>query len=312
MTASPSAGALLGLVTAGALLLVAARLRATRRPDLATRLEPLLRRRAAASVAALPAPDGPWATLTVLLRPTLDALTRLLHRDGGAAALAGRLARAGRSPDLDRHRLEQVVWAASGIAGGLALAILALLGGNEVPLPSVLVLMAVGIAVGLLLHDRALSRAIARRGRAIDEQLPTVAELLAFAVGAGESPSAALDRIARTVRGDLAVEVSRAVAELRTGIGLEPALRGLADRCGTASVARFVDGMLVATERGTPLADVLRAQAADARAASRRALLERAGRRDALMLVPVVFLVLPIVVVVALFPGVAGLSLAAP
>lgn len=59
------------------------------------------------------------------------------------------------------------------------------------------------------------------------------------------------------------------------------------------------------------MADVLRAQAADARASGRRQLIERAGRKEILMLVPVVFLILPIVVVIALFPGLHGLNLTA-
>jgi tight adherence protein C len=70
--------------------------------------------------------------------------------------------------------------------------------------------------------------------------------------------------------------------------------------------------MSVALERGTPLADVLRAQAVDAREQQRRALLDVGGRKEIAMLVPVVFLVLPVTVVFALFPGFYGLSLSVP
>ena len=58
-------------------------------------------------------------------------------------------------------------------------------------------------------------------------------------------------------------------------------------------MARFAQGVAVAVERGTPLADVLHAQAADVREAGRRELIEVAARREVLMMVPVVFLVLP-------------------
>lgn len=146
----------------------------------------------------------------------------------------------------------------------------------------------------------------------MSEQLPTVAELLAFAVAAGEAPLAALDRVARTVTGELADEISLLVGQVRGGTPFIPALRSLSDRCPSPTVARFVDGVAVATERGTPLSDVLRAQAADARAAGRRALLESAGRKEVLMLVPVVFFILPVIVVIALFPGIHGLTLAVP
>jgi tight adherence protein C len=57
------------------------------------------------------------------------------------------------------------------------------------------------------------------------------------------------------------------------------------------------------------MAEVLRAQAADARAAGRRSLMEAAGRKDVAMLIPVVFLILPTVVLIALFPGFQSLQL---
>jgi hypothetical protein len=89
--------------------------------------------------------------------------------------------------------------------------------------------------------------------------------------------------------------------------GIEASLRSVA--VGVASYERFVDAVVVALERGTPLADVLRAQADDVRGARRRTLLELAGRRDVLMLVPVVFLILPTVVLIALFPAAHALRL---
>ena len=81
------------------------------------------------------------------------------------------------------------------------------------------------------------------------------------------------------------------------------ALQELADRTRIDSLSRFVDGLIVAIERGTPLADVLRAQAADVREAGKRALLEAGGKKEIGMMVPVVFLILPVTVLFALYPG---------
>ena len=75
-------------------------------------------------------------------------------------------------------------------------------------------------------------------------------------------------------------------------------------------MARFAEGVAVSIERGTPLADVLHAQAADVREAGRRELIEAGARKEVLMMVPVVFLVLPVTVVFAFWPGVIGLHLA--
>ena len=86
----------------------------------------------------------------------------------------------------------------------------------------------------------------------------------------------------------------------------------LAARTGLPLVSRFAQGIAVAVERGTPLADVLHAQAADVREAGRRALIEAGARKEVLMMVPVVFLVLPVTVVFAFWPGLVGLQLVTP
>ncbi len=48
---------------------------------------------------------------------------------------------------------------------------------------------------------------------------------------------------------------------------------------------------------------MLRAQAADVREFGKRALLEVGGRKEISMMVPVVFLLLPVTVLFALYPG---------
>ena len=106
--------------------------------------------------------------------------------------------------------------------------------------------------------------------------------------------------------------MAAAVDDVRSGLPVDAALRALANRCGLPAVQRFVDGILIAVERGTPLADVMRAQADDVRVDQRRRLMELAGRKDVAMLVPIVFLVLPSVVLVAVFPGIQALHLVVP
>ena len=139
-----------------------------------------------------------------------------------------------------------------------------------------------------------------------------MAELLALSVAAGEGPVAALDRVVARCSGELAVELGRVLADVRTGTPAARALDDLARRTGLPVVARFAEGMAVALERGTPLAAVLHAQVADVREAGRRALIESGARKEIVMMVPVVFLVLPVTVVFAFWPGVVGLHLVTP
>jgi tight adherence protein C len=109
----------------------------------------------------------------------------------------------------------------------------------------------------------------------------------------------------------LADELQRVLAETRAGEPLVRALDALADRTGLLALSRFADGLAVALERGTPLADVLRAQAGDIREANRRELIESGARREVSMMIPVVFLVLPVTIAFAFYPGAVGIRLIA-
>ncbi|MFD1504440.1 type II secretion system F family protein [Georgenia yuyongxinii] len=160
---------------------------------------------------------------------------------------------------------------------------------------------------GAAARDQMLTRAVRRRQERMRAQLPDVAELLALAVGAGEGPVGALERIVRSTRGALTDEVRHTLADARSGIPLALAFERMAARTDAPAVARFAEGVAVALERGTPLGDVLRAQAQDARESSRRELMETGGKKEMAMMVPVVFLVLPITVLFAIFPGLAVL-----
>ena len=65
---------------------------------------------------------------------------------------------------------------------------------------------------------------------------------------------------------------------------------------------------VAAIERGSPLASVLHDQARDQRERSLAALMEEGGRREIAMLLPVVFLILPVTVMFALYPGLIALD----
>lgn len=109
--------------------------------------------------------------------------------------------------------------------------------------------------------------------------------------------------------GELSKEFSRVLADTRAGKPLADALQQFSSRTELGPLVRFVDGLIVAVERGTPLADVLRAQAQDVRDTAKRELMESAGRKEIGMMVPLVFGVLPLTVVFAVFPGLAAISL---
>jgi tight adherence protein C len=304
-------GAAAGAMLAGGGLLVAAGVRARRPLSPADRIAPYV----ATRTGSRPLRSGADATtLERILGPSLrEGVERLQSMLGGSAALEARLVAAGRSPDeITAFRLSQLAWSVTAVlvaAGGLVL----LVAGGRVGSPGAAAALLVLAAVaGAVLRDRALTQEVRRRREAIRVGLPSVADLLALAVGSGESPMAALDRVGRVARGPLAAECRRACDDTVSGVPFVDALDALARRVDVPAVRRFVDGVVIAVQRGTPLADVLRAQAGDARADLHRTLLETAGRKELQMLVPVVFLVLPTVVLVALYPAVTALGALSP
>ena len=303
----PLAGALLGLTLGIGLVLVWARLPTRRRATLDDRLFPYLRDAPQPSRLLTARQVGGSGVLHVLARPVVTDLARRVESVlGGSASVARRLLRAGKAPDVDRFRAEQVVWGAAGMGVGLALGSMVWLGqGGSVVRP--LLIVVCGTGAGVVARDQWLSHEATVREQRMLSEFPTIAELLALAVSAGEGAVGALERVCRLSQGDLSAELRRCLADARAGAPLPTALQGLGDRTGLVSLSRFVDGMVIAVERGTPLAEVLRAQAQDVREDGRRAVLEAGGKKEIAMMVPVVFLVLPITVLFAVFPGFAFL-----
>jgi tight adherence protein C len=174
--------------------------------------------------------------------------------------------------------------------------------------PSVVLIAAAPLAAGWWTRAR-LEGEVSRRAREMDMQLPTVLELLAFAIAAGESMYAALDRVTRTLNGVLASQLRVAVRDIATGQSVSAALHDVAQSTTSPAVARAAHAIDVALERGTPLAEVLRSQAADARGHTMRQMLVLAGKKETAMMIPVVFLVLPTIVAVAIYPGIVQLHM---
>jgi tight adherence protein C len=304
-------GAALGAACGCGLVIVAARVSALRRPPLETRVQPYIRD------LERPGRDrengvhgaGPF---TAVFGEPLGALADVLGRTlGGSASIARRLERADLAMSVRDFRVEQVLWGTVGFgcAAALSAAVAARAPNRTLPL---LLLCLVAFGVAALLRENRLTAQVAARERRILAEFPTVAELMALSVSAGEGPVAALDRVVSRCHGELPSDLARVLAEVHTGTPVTAALDAMAGRSGLPVVARFAEGMSVAIDRGTPLAGVLQAQAVDVREAGRRRLIETGARKEVLMMVPVVFLILPVTVLFAFWPGVVGLHLVTP
>jgi tight adherence protein C len=304
-------GAVLGLVAASGIVVAVRATPPMRAVRLTDRIAPYLGDTPPPSklLARPSASSAPFAVARRLFGPVLGEAVAFLDRVvGGSGSVRRRLNGLGAPMSVEEFRVEQVVWGALGAALAAVVALIGgLLHGAVDPLLVILAGLG-GLAGGVLGRDWWLTRRLESRESAMLSEFPVVADLLALAVVAGESPVDALERVCRLTGGELAGDLARALARARSGTAVTKALAELAERTTMESFARFLQGVVVAIERGTPLAEVLRAQAVDVREVGKRALLEAGGRKEISMMAPVVFLILPITVLFALFPGLLTLT----
>ena len=249
-------------------------------------------------------PVDPLPVVGALLAPVFTrARLGLESLLGGADRLRTRLRQAGSPLSVEQFRAQQLAWGLIGATLGVAVSIAIALG-RAVPLAVPVALPVVGALLGVTLRDALLQRAVRARLARVAGEFPTVVEFLTLSVSAGEGVLDALHRVARVTSGELSREIALVVSDARTGVGLASALESLDARLGMPSITRLVEQVVTALEKGTPLAEVLRAQAQDAREVAKRELLEAAGKKEVAMLVPLVFLILPVTVVFAIYPGI--------
>ena len=288
MTPLLAAAALAGLTLGAGLWLLVSMMPRLGRPRLVNRLAPYLVDVSAEARAMTEARrSDPLPVLGALAAPAIEWAQRLLDTVvGGEQIVAVRLRQSGSALTVAGHRTRQLFGALLGAAAGLTLGIVASRDGAPLVALALAGVVAGAIA-GIAAVDALLARSARRRAARIADELPTVVEFLALSVAAGESIQDALRRVARTGSGELAGELQRLVRRSSAGQPITAALAELRDGLAITAVGRLVDQILAALDRGTPLAEVLRAHALDARDESKRRLLEAAGTREVAMLVPV-------------------------
>jgi tight adherence protein C len=156
--------------------------------------------------------------------------------------------------------------------------------------------------------ERNLSTRCKVRLQLIESEFPSFIEMLTLTAGAGESPISSLKRISIRSRGHLAREISEVVKNVEEGIPFSIALDAMSHRIGSTNVRRFVDSLIISLSRGTSLVETLTHGVQESRNQERVRLLTAAGKAEINMMIPVVFLILPVSILFALFPSIAALN----
>lgn len=243
-------------------------------------------------VGVLPAADR-------TLRSRATAIFARLLGDG--EVLRRRIAQAGLHIEPGAFRGRQLGWVLVGIVtGALTVIVLAITERMSPPIALLPVVFGATAGVG---YETQLTARVARRRARLTDELPTTLEFLALCLSAGEGFLDSLRRVAAVGSGELTGEFRRAVLAVGTGSPLADALVEMAGRLHLPGLTRAIDQVVAALEHGAPLSAVLHAQAGDAREDAKRVLIEQAGRKEILMLLPLVFLILPLSVLFAIYPG---------
>ncbi len=168
-------------------------------------------------------------------------------------------------------------------------------------------------AVGYLLPDIWLTRAVRRRRKRIQKGIPDAIDLLVICVEAGLGLDQALLRVGQELSvsyPELNEEFNQIHLEQKAGKPRLEAWQGLADRTKLPEFIALV-AMLTQTDRfGTPIVRALSRYAEEVRTARRQRAEEAAAKTKIKILFPLVFFIFPCIFIVLLGPAVLSLSTA--
>lgn len=151
------------------------------------------------------------------------------------------------------------------------------------------------------------NRATATRRR-VDDEIATLLDRAAVSLAAGVTIHAMWERLGRHSTGILGAEAATISRETSAGVSLGDAYRNSESRISHDGWARFLGQLSSSRRHGTPIEEIVRGLAVEERSSAGRRLIELASARETAMLLPLVFVILPMTVLVAVFPGIVALG----
>lgn len=133
-------------------------------------------------------------------------------------------------------------------------------------------------------------------------------DLLAVALTAGQNPRASIETISDFLPTEFKDGIGKAIRDNAFGKPLMIALNEMSDETESKVLKPLIKQMEIALSRGTPLAEVSRKFAEDQRLKFKNLLMKQAAAKEISMLFPVVFVVLPSVLAVAMYPALTVLQ----
>lgn len=170
-------------------------------------------------------------------------------------------------------------------------------------------LAVISVVAILYFTEMHLAREVKIYRESIESDFPAVVEALTLSLSAGESPLTAMQRLASRGSGPLTRAFAQVITSVTEGIPFTTALDSMGRGMSSVAVRHFVDSIVIAVTRGAPLIDVLHSHAQEARDYQRNRVLSAASKAELSMMIPVIFLILPISILFALWPSLSNLNL---
>jgi len=179
----------------------------------------------------------------------------------------------------------------------------------DVSILKIVLLVVSSISCVILLTERKLDREVLNYREDLESDFPAFVEMLTLSLSAGESPLMSMKRVSLSARGALSQEFGRVITAVSQGAPFIEALDSMGRRVNSLLVRRFIDALVIAMTRGAPVIEVLHSHAREARNFQRNRILGAASKAEISMMIPVVFLILPISILFALWPSLSNLNL---
>jgi tight adherence protein C len=142
----------------------------------------------------------------------------------------------------------------------------------------------------------------------INEELVSILQMISIMISSGESPMSAMRYVSKRSDGILPWLIRESLNKYEDGRSITQTLDFLATATGSTQVRRLTNSIQIAIHRGTPVLDVLNNQVLALNKQINFNLMKRSGKSEITLLIPVVFLILPVSISFAIWPSLYGLN----
>ncbi len=142
----------------------------------------------------------------------------------------------------------------------------------------------------------------------VNEELVSILQMISIMISSGESPMSAIRYVSKRSEGILPKLIRESLSKYEAGRSITQTLDFLATATCSTQVRRLTNSIQIAINRGTPILDVLNNQVLALNKQINFNLMKRSGKSEITLLIPVVFLILPVSISFAIWPSLYGLN----